>query len=96
MENVVNTKASDSQKRFSLSNQTLKRHDPHRTAEEETLFLAIQDNLLTRSTTLEALEWHRSARRILNELVNMNPNNELWLPNMLVARSILVAYIIDR
>ena len=93
MENVVRTPTSNPQTRLQLFTQTLKRLDAHGTAEEQTLFLAMQDEPLARAAALEALEWHRSARRILRELTVLSPWDELWLPKMLVVRGIIAAHI---
>jgi len=93
MGNVANTKASDPQTRLKLFNQAIKRLDAHGTAEEETLFKVMQTNQATRLASLEALEWHRSARHMLNEIIKLDPKDEHWLPKFLVASGIIVAHI---
>lgn len=93
MENVTKTQASEPQARLHLFNQAIRRLDAYGTAEEETLFPAMQQNSLTKAAALKALEWHRSARHILTELIELNPSDQLWLPKMLVARGIIVAHI---
>ena len=53
----------------------------------------MQANPVTKPVALEALEWHRSARHMLNEIISLSPKDEQWLPKFLVASGIIVAHI---
>jgi len=89
---VVRTTNTELDQRVHLFEKARRGLHAHATAEEEVLFIAMQENSQTRPAALEALEWHRSARRVMKELVDLDPKHELWLPKMKVVQGVILVH----
>lgn len=66
---------------------------PHMRGEEQALYPVLQSNEETREMALEAIEEHRAAEKVLNELDGMPVNAEAWLAKITVLQEMLEHHI---
>ncbi len=61
--------------------------DAHETAEDRTLYAALEQDNQTRLIALQGEEEHRIARRLVDELKNIEVSDDMWLPRMVILRN---------
>ena len=93
MNELIEKHADNPDARRRTFTQWRKRLRGHGKAEEEVLFPTMMQNEQTRPAALEALEWHRTMRFILGEIMETEPGDELWLPRMRVARGVTLNHL---
>jgi hemerythrin superfamily protein len=89
---VVKTPGDQLDKRNRLFDKAIKGLDAHGTAEEEVLFSAMQENVETRVGALDSLEWHKSIRRVMRELIELDHKDELWPSKMRLVQGMALAH----
>lgn len=69
--------SNKSQKR-ELKNKIQTALVPHMRAEESVFYPALKQNRQSRDEALEAVEEHHAAELLLDEVLNLRPENEVW------------------
>ncbi|MDG5815144.1 hemerythrin domain-containing protein [Chitinispirillales bacterium ANBcel5] len=85
--------SSNRSKRGELKNLFEAKFLPHMRAEEAVFYPALKEIRDSRNLALEAIEEHHAAELILNEVLNIRPQSEAWLPKCEVLKTLIEHHI---
>jgi hypothetical protein len=66
---------------------------PHIKAEEAVFYPVLKEKKDSRDLALEALEEHHAAELIVNEVLNLRPESEVWVAKCTVLKEMIVHHI---
>ncbi len=90
--NMMVEKENSSQ-RAQLKKQIEKALVPHMKAEESVLYPVLKENKQSRDSALEAIEEHHASELILNEILSLRPENEVWPAKCEVLKTLIEHHI---
>ncbi len=89
MDELLDTPSEAYEERRRRFNEIAARIEAHERAEELTLYASLTQDHVTRQVAFQALEEHRLIRLLLQEQASISPQEEIWLPRMVVTRNLL-------
>ncbi len=87
LDSLLNIENVDISKRKDGFNRVALRLDAHETAEERTLYAAMEQDRQTKLLAMQSEEEHRIARNLVKELEETDINDDIWLPRMVILRN---------
>ncbi len=89
LDELLDTPSDAIEERRRKFNRVAAQIEAHERAEELILYAALTQDRVARQLAFQALEEHRLVRLLLQEQASINPQEEIWLPRMVVARNLL-------
>ncbi len=93
LNDLIKVSTGSTQERAELLRNLMDRLELHERAEERTIYQALGMDPDARMLVLEGLEEHRVSRLLFTDLSSVDPENENWLPKLIVANNVAVMHM---